>query len=209
MTALTALYDLVLPDLPRCPEALAMAHIRLACEEFYSRTLCKRAVLASISTVADTSEYALTLPEGYVADKVLHVWLDDLEINPIGMDDRDGLDAEWRTTTGEPSYYYMPDTENIGLFLTPDAVYTVAAEVALKPKSDATTIDGWVYEQYREALAAGAKARLMAMAGKPWTSNLSAKHQADFDRAIGKATHDANRGHGRAQKRTRCVFGLR
>ena len=209
MTALTAIYDLVLPDLPRCPEALAMVHIRLACEEFYSRTMCKRAVLASISTVADTSEYTLTLPTGYVADKALHVWVDDLEIEPIGMDDRDGLDAEWRTTTGEPSYYYMPDTSKIGLFLTPDAEYTVAAEVVLKPKSDATTIDDWVYEQYREALSAGAKARLMAIGGKPWTSNLSTKYRADFDRAIAGASHAINRGHGRGQKRTRPVFGLR
>jgi hypothetical protein len=209
MTALTAFYDYVLPDLPRCNEAIALLHIRLACEEFYRRSMVKRATLADITTAADTAEYALTLPDGYVAHKALHVWLDGLEIQPIGMDDRDGINANWKTETGQPDRHYLPDTANVGLFLTPSGVYTVSVEAVLKPKSDATAIDDWVFETYREGIAAGAKYRLMAMPKKPWSSEMAAMHKGEFDRCVDTAMLAADRGHGRAPKRTRSVFGLR
>ena len=210
MAALIDLADLVMMEVPGCPDNIALLHTRLACEEFYRRSMVKRSTLADITTVADTAEYALTLPTGYVADKAIHVWLDDLEITPIGMDDRDGINNNWKAETGEPSYYYLPDTSNIGLFLTPDGVYTVSVEVILKPKSDATSIDDWVYETYREGLAAGAKAKLMAMPGKPWSNPELVSYNKDvFASIINAATFAANSNHGRAQKRTRPVFGLR
>lgn len=210
MTALIDLADLVMMDLPGCPDNIALLHTRLACEEFYRKSMCKRSTLTSIATVANTSEYALTLPAGYVADKAIHVWLDGLEIDPIGMDDRDHINANWKTATGQPEFYYLPDTSNIGLFLTPSGVYTVSVEAILKPKSDATAIDDWVYETYREGLAAGAKSKLMAMAGKPWSNPDLVSYNRDiFTNSINTATLSANRGHGRAPKRTRSVFGLR
>lgn len=210
MAALIDLADLVLMEVPGCPDNIALLHTRLACEEFYRRSMVKRSTLADITTVADTSEYALTLPNGYVADKAVHVWLDGLEITPIGMDDRDGINPNWKTETDQPKYYYLPDTSNIGLFLTPSGVYTVSVEAILKPKSDTTTIDDWVYETYREGLAAGAKSKLMAMPGKPWSNpELVAYNKDVFIKSINTATLSANSGHGRAQKRTRPVFGLR
>jgi len=209
MSDLTDFYDYVLPDLPRCPENVALLQIRLACEDFYRRSMVKRATLDDITTAEDAAEYALTLPTGYVADRALHVWLDGIEIEPIGMDDRDGIKPNWKTETDQPKYYYLPDTSNIGLFLTPDGVYTVSVEAVLKPKSDATEIDNWVFETYREGIASGAKYRLMAMSKKPWSSDLAAMHKGVFDQCVNKATLAANIGHGRAQKRTRPVFGLR
>lgn len=209
MTALTGFYDYVLPDLQRCPENLALLHIRLACEEFYARSKLKRADLTQFNTSADTSTYALTLPTGFVVAKMLHVELDsDTELTAIGPDDRDSLDADWRNQTAEPEYYFMPDSTQLTLFLTPDDTYAIDCYAALKPKSDATTIDDWVFEQYREQIAAGSKARLMKMKNKPWSGDYIAD-QNMFETAIYDAKHAAERGRGRAPKRTRPVFGVK
>lgn len=210
MTALSEFYPLVLPEVVGCSKPVALNAIRFAVEQFHVRTLCKRENLAGIITVADTTEYALVLPADYVLHKMLHVHLDDEEITAIGMDDRDGIDPYWKTTTAQPVFYYLPNTENIGLFLTPDGTYNVSCEAALKPSTTATTIDDWLFEQYRETIAAGAKYRLMGMLNQPWANAERAMvYVQEFNNGIGKAGFANNRGHGRAQKRTRSVFGLR
>ncbi len=66
-----------------------------------------------------------------------------------------------------------------------------------------------MYQQYREGIAHGAKARLMEQPGKPWSSEAFPYHAEQFKRAIYDATQKANRGHARAARRTRAVFGLR
>lgn len=209
MAALTLLYELVRIEAPNCPEPVLTHALRLAAEEFYARTLIKRVELADITTVSGTAEYALTLPAGYALAKALHVWLDDGEITPIGMDDRDKLGSAWREETDEPTHFYLPDLKNIGLFKTPDGVYTVTVEAALQPSYDATTIDDWVYQQYREGIAHGATARLMSMVKTPWFSEAAGHHARLFQQAMDSATQAANKGHGRAAKRTRPVFGVR
>lgn len=210
MSALADFYPLVLPEVVGCSKPVALNAIRFAVEQFHAKTLCKRAVLADITTVADTAEYALVLPADYVLHKMLHVHLDDEEITAIGMDDRDGIDPYWKTTTAQPVWFYLPDTKNIGLFLTPDGAYTVSCEAALKPASTATTIDDWLFDQYREVIAAGAKYRLMSMLNQPWANAERAMSYAnEFGNGVSKAGFASNRGHTRAQKRTRSVFGLR
>lgn len=209
MAALTAFYDLVMPHLPRCGTSLASQYILLAVQEFYARSLCKRVTLDDVTTAADDAEYALTLPEGFILVKPLTVWLDGDEIDPIGMDDRDALVPGWKSETDKPTAFYLPDTKNIGLFQTPDGAYTVSVEAALKPSSSATTLDDWVFDTYREGIASGALAKLMAMPKSPWSSNLSAYHSGKFESCIQKAHHAAMRGHSRAVKRTRPVFGVR
>lgn len=209
--ALSDFYDLVLPELTRCPESLAMLHIRLACEDFYKRSKLDRVDLAAFDTVADTASYALTLPTGKVVAEVLDVWLDsDYELTAIGPDDRDSLYPEWRSNTDQPEYYFMLDSLNLTLFATPDAVYSIDCHAALKPKSDATTIDSWVFEQYREQIAAGAMSRLMRMSKKPWSDPVMATDKKmTFEAAIESAKLTAERGRGRAHKRTRPVFGIK
>lgn len=209
MAALTLLHGLVRLDVPGCPDPLITHALRMAAEEFYARTLIKRVELNPIATMADVAEYTLNVPAGYAVSKALHVWLDGAEITPIGMDDRDGICSTWRDETDEPSYFYLPNTEQIGLFKTPDGNYTVVAEVALQIAHDATDIDDWVYQQYREGIAHGAKARLMEQPGKPWSSKAAVYHNGMFEKAIDKAMDKANRGHARAPRRTRAVFGVR
>lgn len=210
MTALSEFYPLVLPEVVGCSQPVALTAIRFAVEQFHVSTFCKRETLDDITTAADTAEYALTLPTGYVLHKMLHVHLDDEEITAIGMDDRDGIDPYWKTTTAQPVWFYLPDTENIGLFLTPDGAYTVSCEASLKPSATATTIDDWLFEQYREIIAAGAKYRLMGMLNQPWANAERAMAYArEFNAGMSMAGFANNRGHGRAQKRTRSVFGLR
>lgn len=209
MAALTLLHDLVRIDVPGCPDPLITNALRRSAEEFYARSLIKRVELDAVTTVSATAEYALTLPTGYVLAKALHVWLDDLEITPIGMDDRDGICSTWRDETDEPDYFYLPDPEHIGLFKTPDGAYTVVVEAALQPSYTATDIDDWVYQQFREGLAHGAKARLMEQPGKSWSSEAAVYHNDMFEQAIDKAMDKANRGFARSPKRTRAVFGVR
>lgn len=71
---------------------------------------------------------------------------------------------------------------------------TVTLRVSLKPTDDATQLPDILSTRYAEAVAAGARARLLAMPDEVW-SNPGASDQAMgvFERGIGQAASDAYR----------------
>jgi hypothetical protein len=60
--------------------------------------------------------------------------------------------------------------------------------VALAPTRKSTGIETFIYDLYSEGIAAGAKARLMAMPSKPFTDlNASMMYRAQFSAVISDA----------------------
>jgi hypothetical protein len=193
----------VMPDVPGCPVAMAINALRNATIDFCTRTQAWRASLDPINVVAATATYALAAPAAYpLADigEIQKVMLDDTEIYPSNPVQLDAWFSQWRTlSTMGVAFYTRPDDERITLASLPDAAGVLQVEVSLVPARDATGMDTALYKRHLEAVAHGAKARLMAIPKKPWSDPATASYHLDeFNKAISGASVKAAQGNTNA-----------
>jgi len=208
-TNLTAWYDDVLPSVPGCPQTMALDAIRKAAIEFCERSWAWIYNPAAANVVADQIAYAFVPPSNAVVSKVLYVFHDGVPIYPRSTDQLDAMYQEWRATSGTPQYYTQEDERNLLLVPVPAAALTggLKMRLSLKPKFDATDIESRMYEEYREAIVAGALSRLMMIPKKPYTDLATASvNKAIFDDMIATVRHKVQKGYARAPLRNAAHF---
>jgi hypothetical protein len=92
--------------------------------------------------------------------------------------------------------------EGFLLVPTPVAATNVTLTVALKPTRDSTKGPDFLFEDYYEAICAGAKGRLMLTKGKSWTDPQAAALQlAFFNEKITEANVRRSKAFGRGVAR--------
>jgi hypothetical protein len=182
----------VLPECPGCPGPLAVREIRNAAILFCERSTYWRADHAAITTVTGESapgEYTLTIPAGaQIVSVVPPIMHNDL---PVYQKSKAWLDenvADWAAQTGQQANYYrMLSPVIVRLVPYPTTAQNNALKVrmALKPARTATTLDDTTFEEWFLAIAAGAKAALMAMKEKQWSNATESLRQATmFEDAV-------------------------
>ena len=148
MIQLDAILKWVRPDVPNCPEPTLMRALRASVEDFCRQTWIWRTTLDELELEPGEREYTLTAPRGARICAVVEM-----------------LDTESRPFTAFS--YNLPiillDTE-------PMSAKVVYPTVALQPDGDTYTEVQDLFWDWREGLAAGAKARLFEIPGKSWSS---------------------------------------
>ncbi len=98
---------------------------------------------------------------------------------------------QWRDQTADtPDSFTLPSAGTIRLIGKPTVNITAAlvARVALKPTHASTNAADFLFNDWHEGIAHGAKARLMAVADKPWTNPQAALfHERMYKSAITRA----------------------
>jgi hypothetical protein len=85
----------------------------------------------------------------------------------------------------------------------------LAMRVALKPAPDAAAVDDRLFNEYREPIALGAKARLMLSPGKPYGNpSLGTACYQQFKMRAAEAALRAEQGFTRAPLRTRPISNV-
>lgn len=184
---------------------MATDAIRRAAIEFFEKTLAWVYNHPAIDVVAAQMAYPFVPPAGAVVAKVLQAWYNGGKITSKTPDQLDEIYANWRTITGTPQYITQDDERNLLLVPTPSAALTagLVLRVALKPTLASTGVETRIYEEYRDAIASGAKARLMLMKDKPYSDmKLGALEMGLFNAAVADAKFKAQKGFGRARVRT-------
>jgi hypothetical protein len=163
--------------------------------------------------------YAMTMPTGTAFVKGLSAWLNDAPLDPISQDDLDNefnntdfgwVGVNWRTDVSLPTRFYFPDDTTVGLLMPPDAGGNLRINAALKPTRASTSFPTWIYERYVEAIAHGAKSKVMSIPKKPYSNlDMAVHHGEMFNGMVGEARIRAARGTSRGPLRTHTVFGLR
>lgn len=217
MTPYTTLYDDVLPELPGAESALALHHIKRACNDFYERSLYSRETLAGQTITVNVATYSVVAsdPSNFDCGKILEVSFWDSSgsmtkpksLTPRTREQLTYEMPDWATRTGTPSAYTQPAIDRVTLAYTPDATYTggLIVTIAKLPLYAGAGVDDAVFEKFNEVLAYGAKARMMRMPKKPWSNpKLAAEYRTMFDQEVGKAAAIAAKGYGRAPLRTRA-----
>ena len=179
MTAIADLTPMILPFVRDCSAPAAIVAARFACIEFYKLTLWQQEMLEPVDLQANRSIYEVETPPDTVPATVMRVEIDGRSA-PLVFKTKDELDrllgARWTTMMGMPSYVTQIVPDEIILVPGPDVDAPNAMRIlcAVQPTPDAVEIDDTVFNYYSEALAYGARARLVETAGQPYYDPASA-----------------------------------
>jgi hypothetical protein len=195
-------------EVPGCPQPLIEHHAMHAVSLFCKETRRLRETLPAVSVVANQGAYSVTPSSpNFKVVRVENVLLNGEPLAPISESELDAEMPDWRTQTGVPCLFVWYD-EKLQLVPAPSTAATDALVVRISYTLDVsvsqTGFDKLLYQEYSDGLAAGIKARLMAIPGRGWSNpELAAFYQTAFKVAIAKGRLDASGGLTRSRLRTR------
>ena len=142
-----------------CPTAVLRDAIVQSAEDFCERTwLWKDDLL--METQNETTEYALPPIAGAEVLAIAEVWLDGAKIA-----------------------FTTPDRATLRLWADPGGGRELKVLVVLKPRGDAKALPKFLYDQWQDAIAVGARYKLLDMAGSDWFNpQLADKYRLEFER---------------------------
>lgn len=188
--------------LPDCPEPVIEHHLRKAAIELCARSKRLRVGLPAFSTEAETAAYVLDPGEGLGIVEIITASVDGDPIDPA-IESEIASISGWQDETGTPDQYFMIDDATVRLWKTPDAAYSVKIAVAVKPSLDATGVETWFADRYRNSIVSGALALLMAIPEKRWSNpTLALYHGGLFEAGVTAATAEAIKSGTSAPLRT-------
>jgi hypothetical protein len=198
------------PEAPLCPEPVMLRAVRNSAIAWCEQTHCWKETLDPIPIGGGLGE--LLLP----GTSTRTVWRVDAarivngpELAIESPERTEELYPQWRegTLTGEPDVLTQ---------LRPDAFFLVPASsadrelvltVSWKPKKDSVQTDSMLFDEYEEAICAGALARLQKMVGVPWSSpQMATANLGIFTAAALQARSRVSKAFGRAPIRVRAYF---
>lgn len=185
MKLLSAFFPRILPYLPGCSEPFAAQALLNSAIEFCENSQVLRINLDPIQTVPGRSGYDLDAPNSQLAvTRVLGATLDGRALSSIMAEAL----REPPTMKARPTSFYV-DTSAGGFELRlaplPDDVYTLVANVALRPARNATTLHDDLYDLWIDALVAGTLHRCMLTPEQPFTNPTQALY---WERVAANAT---------------------
>ena len=197
----------VMPYVRDCPEFVAVNALRNAMIEFCDKSMLWQYEVDPIDTVAGTTEYTLALPNGTGLARIMDLFYNGHRLLPKSETELAKLYVDdWRSQEGEPSYYTQRWPNVVILCPAPSTSIQNGLDllVALRPTRASIAVDDFLFERWAEEIAFGARARLMAISGQPYTDQVQASYyRAKFDAVIGKAKIELNRGLTRATQYVR------
>lgn len=212
MTDVTDFLPKVMLSAPGVAEPVAADAIIEAAREFCERTRLWR---EEFDCAADTNPIdivpydatpnanEITLLEDSEVFEFDETWCDDVLLtqkDTAWLDDNVTL---WRTTTDTGTPAYITQLKTNTMMLVPGfETATVKAFLFLRPILGAVTLPDFLYSQYRDAIAAGALAKLLVIPGQPFTNpDLAAYYQGKFGSKLDDLSSRKTRGQQRARIR--------
>lgn len=204
----------VLPKVTMCPEPLALQAIKLSAIEFCRRTNIVRRV-QSHSIVADTQDYTPTAVTDMLVCKVLDAWVEGRKLEFADqVDDPTALTGaaigSATLATGSPTHFFFKTpvqlttgVAKVSLYPVPDTAVTsgLTLRLAMQPDVACATVEDVLFDEFNEAIAHGALARIMVVPNQPYTSANAGNHRTMFLAACHEAKWQAQVGHGQGSLR--------
>lgn len=177
----------VTPYVADVPEFIAINAVRSAVIEFCRRSRYYQRDLDPVTGIVNIPNYEIDSPEDTVVVDVVQAWYNGVLLIPKSMDELAKIyrTLDWRTLSGNPAYYTRIIEPE--LLLVPYPVSTLAnaltMRVALAPTRASTAVDSTLYEHHIETIGYGARARLKATQGQPYSDPKGAQFYEQMFRA--------------------------
>ena len=207
-------YEEFLPEVrsevPECPEVVCINAIRDTVIDFCQKTTVWRYDVDSITVASDVADYEIDIDDYIKVAGLNWAYLIDAngEESYLTVTSEDSLDnggprsvSLWRTKTGTPTHIYLKDPRTVRLVYIPEAAFSLYLGAWVKPSRNSYEVPEFIYEKYLEAIAAGAKARILNMPTRPWYSPAAAGlEEAEYEARRSSALIDATKSHTRLSK---------
>jgi hypothetical protein len=197
----------VLGEIQDCPDPIALNEIRNTIIDFCKVTTVWRVELDPITVQIAVNSHDVDIDKFIRGVGINWAYLvksngDEIRLNATSEDELDsGKVPLWRTKDGQPSVIFLQDPLTIRLALTPKEAYTLYVGMWVMPSRDSYEAPAFIYDKYLEAIACGAKARILKMKGRPWYSPVAAMEEMkDYESKRKSATIDAQKSHTRVSK---------
>lgn len=187
----SAFYPDLLPVVPGCPDPLLEKQTRIAAIEFLRRTRAWVEWLDPVTSIEGLAEYDFDLPTGADVVRVVRATLDG---NPIDV-------VSFRDAIYDPARQDMPDQgvvsrdlKTFRLGVSVAAGLPIQIQAAMVPSRNSTGIPDDLFEKYRDDIAHGALAKILALP-EFFKPELLVLERGYFEAAINTCAVDAWRGH--------------
>jgi hypothetical protein len=172
-----------------CPYPTIDQALLLIAIDFCRETKAWTEIQEPIALVDDTFEYEMDAPTGALVQAVRDVWIGSRRLAPITVAGLQNVMPDWATMkASEPSYYNMAgELPLLRVYPTPTNTtgQALVVRATYVPKTNALSLPDFLGQRHMEGIASGAKARLMAMPGVPWSNpELSVYYRSLYDSAI-------------------------
>ena len=207
MQLLDVFLSRLLPQVQGCPDPLALQVLLDSAIEFCEKTSIVQVTSAPQTATVNVASYTITVPAQQAVAVTLKAWFGSTPLAPAPADAVSSILAYVASAgtdtvqTGTPRVFYELSPGVIGVYPVPDATTALAisARVATKPTRTATQVDDVLFNDWAEAIVAGAALRLHRTAGSPFYSQSAGDLAlAKFWGFVSKATGTALRGRVRA-----------
>jgi len=162
----------IAPYVPFCPDPVIEEYIIDTLRDFCQFTrLWDENELTAIDIVEDTATYALTSASGDIVC-VDYVEVDGVPIHPVSVDELNKRGVLWRDLdASRSSRYIVGMDDNITLVYTPneDVDAGLSVWVSLKPLEAATTVEDFLWNQFKDIISDGVRAALLGIKNRPWS----------------------------------------
>lgn len=198
----------VMPEVDGCPDVVALEHVRNAAIELCLRGKALQVTLDAIDVLTAITDYSLEVDDSVYPYYVQSVTYNGFSLDPKTPEQLDILCPSWRTTTGDPQWFYRPDDFTLRLVRAPatDQPQSLNVVLGVAPTRAATTVDDVVFEKYYTQIAEGAKGTLMAIPKKQWSDpQQGAKYTSNFAQYVNAALAE-NLSKDNVQLRARPLF---
>jgi hypothetical protein len=203
--------DIVI-DVPGAPNIAIERQVKLTVIDFLERSHWLQRTTGLLDITGGASERSF--PVGVVSAtervlKILKAWIDGKPVDVLGPGDVDDDWPDWKTQVGSPQYIVRERDDTYYVVPSPSDLWTggLRLKVAVGLLETATECDDSIRVEWRDAIAAGAKARLMRMENKPWTDlNLATSYGQFYLDQVSAATLRAIRTPARRPLVTKAHF---
>ena len=193
LTDITEWYNDIRVETPAAPNPLIADKVRLAAIEVCKRTMVSRETLDLIDIEAGVSQYKIEPPSSCLKIwRVLwiHTKSNQSPLNPLSRHNMNSFRFDWeRSTADSATDWIQIKNDIIQLWPTPtiDIDEELEAHVAFIPDPRTPKLDDRLYCYYKEAVMAGALAKLLSMSGSEWyDGNAALIREREFQAEISK-----------------------
>jgi hypothetical protein len=178
----TVSYDEFLPYVsqyvPDASEFITIDAIKQAAIEFCEKTFVWQYTIPAMDVVAGQNTYPMATPADTKSVGPIQVYYDKNLMVPKGPDELADIYrmGDWQQVSGGPQYVTRMIKPEIILVPNPSTSNAsfLHIKTALAPTRDSTEIDSEMFEQYAEAIAWGARARLLAQPRQDYSDKAGA-----------------------------------
>lgn len=171
----------VLPYAPGCPDATMEHHVRQAAIDFCRATFVWQANLTAIPGDGASTVFAMAMPAGALACKLLAVTINVTGVAPRPADLVTPEEGAERIRDGDlRPCAFTGDLAGLVVWPAQPTTASIVPTVALKPSQAAATFPDVLFSQHANDIACGALASLLSLPRQEWTDMQAAAIKAAY-----------------------------